>query len=151
MKLIPNPLKPVTVWLLGIAAIVAGLEQFVPELKSALPESWHAYVFPAILVARLVLQSQAAPKEPKPAVRVVERGFVGMKLMLLLAAMGALVLANCGGNRPPARTPCYLQVSAEFYARGVEECEAEGAASIDECKAWPALEAEMAQKQGACP
>jgi hypothetical protein len=147
-KLIQSPLRPISVWLLGVATALAGLEQFVPELKAALPAHWHAYVFPAILIARLIVQSQAPPKEP---VRLEERGFVGIKLMLGLALVGAVVLAACVGSRPPARTPCYLQVSAEFYARGVEECEAEGAESIDECKAWPALEAEMAERQEACP
>lgn len=70
MKIIENPLKPVTVWLLGIAAVVAGLEPFVPELEKRLPPHWFAVVAPLILIARLVQQGQAKPAERNVLVEV---------------------------------------------------------------------------------
>ena len=60
MKLIENPQRAVSVWLLGAAAFVAGLEAILPQLKAILPAHWLSYLVPAILVARLIQQSQAS-------------------------------------------------------------------------------------------
>lgn len=45
-------------WIAAIAAVVAGLEQALPELRAVLPETWMPWVFLAIVVARSIKQEK---------------------------------------------------------------------------------------------
>lgn len=57
MKLADNISKAWSVRLLGAAIAIAGLEPFIPALKSALPPYWYGVAFGVILVARVIKQA----------------------------------------------------------------------------------------------
>lgn len=57
VDVIDSPMSKWSVWLLAAASTVAGLETALPALQAVLPPMWYAYVFPAILIARVIKQN----------------------------------------------------------------------------------------------
>lgn len=45
---------------------------------------------------------------------------------------------------------CQLEANAVGYVEGVEACHAEGAETLDACKAWPGIADEIQKAQEAC-
>lgn len=95
MKLIQSPLRYASVWLLGLAATIAGLEPFLPELAKVLPEHWYGYASVLILVARVI--QQGPPKPPDGGT-----SGAGPLLLALLACLASGTTTGCALFRPAA-------------------------------------------------
>lgn len=52
--------------LLIAASFVAGLAEFLPEVREALPEDWYRWAFVVILVARIIQQRRPDDFPAKP-------------------------------------------------------------------------------------
>lgn len=59
MKLVDKWWKAWSAQLLIAASFLAGLAEFLPEVREALPAGWYQAAFIVILVARIVKQKQA--------------------------------------------------------------------------------------------
>jgi hypothetical protein len=112
MRLIDNPLKTVTVWMLGAATLVIALEALVPQLKGLLPEQWYAWLIPAALVARLVKQHFGEKPPAKERIRVEERGWVPFYLLpwIALFAFVSLLLIACAPRLTETEVRCLASV-----------------------------------------
>jgi hypothetical protein len=58
--------KFLSVWAAGLLGLIAALEPHWPELQTRLPPGWAAYGAGAILIARLVRQSNVEPPKVTP-------------------------------------------------------------------------------------
>lgn len=56
--LVENVTSKWSFWIAAVAAVVAGLEQALPELRAVLPETWMPWVLVAIVVARSIKQGE---------------------------------------------------------------------------------------------
>lgn len=61
MKLVEQWWKTWSAQLLIAASFVAGLAEFLPEVRESLPEGWYRYAFLVILAARIVKQKAQIP------------------------------------------------------------------------------------------
>jgi hypothetical protein len=139
MKLIQSPLRYASVWLLGLAATIAGLEPFLPELAKVLPEHWYGYASVLILVARVIQQGP-----PKPPDGGTSAGAVALLLACLLSAPNVACTP-----RPAGRDVCYATADADAFRRYLDECKAYE--STRDCPAAEAIEADHQKAQAVCP
>lgn len=121
--------KLYSVWVYALIGALAGLELVLPEVRPYISAQVYAVLSVVGLVARRV--KQELPKLPPTT------------MVLLLSVLFAGCLTGCGS--------CHVRAEAKAAKRAVEACSKEGAASTDECEAWPAIEAEMKAEQEACP
>ena len=56
MKMVEKWWRTWSAQLLILASFVAGLAEFLPEVREALPEHWYQYAFIIILIARIIKQ-----------------------------------------------------------------------------------------------
>lgn len=56
-RMIDQPTRKWSVWLLSAATALAGLEQALPALQAVMPPGWYAYAMGAALLARLIRQT----------------------------------------------------------------------------------------------
>ncbi len=66
MKVIEQWYKPISVWLLAAANIIAGAAAYLPEVQQALPADWYRYALMAIFVSRLVKQGSKNDPADRP-------------------------------------------------------------------------------------
>ncbi len=59
MTIVNQWYKKWSVWLLGAAVAVSGLQTMLPELKEALPADWYQVAFGIILAARIIQQKNS--------------------------------------------------------------------------------------------
>ncbi len=59
MTIVNQWYKKWSVWLLGAAVAVSGLQTMLPELKESLPADWYQVAFGIILAARLIQQKNS--------------------------------------------------------------------------------------------
>ena len=59
MKFVDKWWKAWSAQLLIAASFLAGLAEFLPEVRESLPEGWYQAAFVVILIARIVKQKQA--------------------------------------------------------------------------------------------
>lgn len=108
MKLIQSPLRYASVWLLGLAATIAGLEPFLPELAKVLPAHWYGYASVLILVARVI--QQGPPKPP-------DGGTSAGAVALLLACLLSVPFLTACTKQEVAKTVNQIACAAKVEAR----------------------------------
>ena len=61
MKLVDKWWKTWSAQLLIAASFLAGLAEYLPEVRESLPEGWYQVAFVVILIARIIRQEAAKP------------------------------------------------------------------------------------------